>query len=374
MFASGAVVGLSIGGIIVQHFGWRYTFFTIIPIAICLLIVIKRYVNINETKLKDTQKNEQLDKKRLYIAEDQGDTKNLKVFQRIDVKGAILLAVMVTSFLLMLTLIETTSTNQASKSPSYIINHNSGDVIAFTFMFTAIASFILFVIIEKRSRYPLVDFRLLLNKAILPANLIIMIVGLSMFMVFQTIPILVRNPEPVGFGEDAISTGKVQLPFAIILLIFGPTSGLIISKLGSLKPLIAGTVITAISFFGLLMLHYTEFLVSINLAILSTGLSLTSVGAMNVIILSTPRQFSGISLGMSSLMRIVGSAVGPTLAGMYMQTNESLINIDGIIHYFPGATSFNLIFLTAAALSIASVALAIFLRKKVLKMSIPNLA
>src|SRR5918911_3190272 len=32
MFASGAVIGLSIGGIIVQHFGWRMTFLTLIPI------------------------------------------------------------------------------------------------------------------------------------------------------------------------------------------------------------------------------------------------------------------------------------------------------------------------------------------------------
>ena len=75
-----------------------------------------------------------------------------------------------------------------------------------------------------------------------------MIVGMSMFMVFQTIPILVRNPEPIGFGEDAISTGKVQLPFAIILLIFGPTSGFIVSKLGSLKPIISGTFITTLVF------------------------------------------------------------------------------------------------------------------------------
>jgi hypothetical protein len=28
----------------------------------------------------------------------------------------------------------------------------------------------------------------------------ILIVGLSLFLVFQTIPILVRNPPPVGFG------------------------------------------------------------------------------------------------------------------------------------------------------------------------------
>jgi MFS family permease len=195
-----------------------------------------------------------------------------------------------------------------------------------------------------------------------------------MFMVFQTIPILVRNPGPVGFGEDAISTGKVQLPFALILLVFGPTSGYIISKLGSLKPIIFGTFITTAGFIGLLMFHGSELFVSVNLAVLSTGLSLTSVGAMNVIILSTPRQFSGISLGMSSLMRIIGAAIGPALAGMYMQTHQSLLDVNGIFGYFPSATSFNMIFVSAVAFSFASVALAILLRRKVIKMAIPNLA
>jgi MFS family permease len=214
----------------------------------------------------------------------------------------------------------------------------------------------------------------MLNKSILPANLIIMLVGLSMFMVFQTIPILVRNPGPIGFGEDAISTGRVQLPFAIILLVFGPTSGFIVSKLGSLKPIIFGAFITSAAFIGLLLFHSTELLVSTNLALLSAGLSLTSVGAMNVIILSTPRQFTGISLGMSSLMRIIGAAIGPALAGMYMQTNQSLLNIHGIAQYFPSSASFNLIFVSAVGFSIVSIALAILLRQRVMKMAIPNLA
>jgi MFS family permease len=255
---------------------------------------------------------------------------------------------------------------------TYDNDDNNTSIPIVAFLIVGIISLLLFIIIERRSKHPLVDFRLMLNKAILPANLIIMIVGMSMFMVFQTIPILVRNPEPIGFGENAISTGKVQLPFAIILLIFGPTSGFIISKLGSLKPIIAGTIITAIGFFSLLILHSTEFLVSINLAILSTGLSLTSVGAMNVIILSTPKQFSGISLGMSSLMRIVGASIGPALAGMFMQTHQSILNINGVAQYFPSTISFNLIFLSATILSIASIALAILLRQKAIKMAIPN--
>ncbi|MGC2383869.1 MAG: hypothetical protein WA631_12255 [Nitrososphaeraceae archaeon] len=74
----------------------------------------------------------------------------------------------------------------------------------------------------------------------------ILIVGLSLFLVFQTIPILVRNPPPVGFGGDPITTTRVQLPFVLILLVFGPTSGFIISKVGTAKSLILGTVISTV--------------------------------------------------------------------------------------------------------------------------------
>jgi MFS family permease len=38
MFAAGSVIGLSVGGIIIQDYGWRMTFFIIIPIAIILIL------------------------------------------------------------------------------------------------------------------------------------------------------------------------------------------------------------------------------------------------------------------------------------------------------------------------------------------------
>jgi hypothetical protein len=298
-----------------------------------------------------------------------------KASSQIDIKGAITLAITVASFLLVLTLLETSGSNimAANGNDNYPSNAESSALVL-PFLIIGVIAFVFFVIIERKEKYPLVDFKLMLHKSILPANLIIMLVGFSMFMVFQTVPILVRNPEPFGFGGDAISAGKVQLPFAIVLLIFGPTSGFIVSKLGSLKPIIVGTFMTTAGFVGLLMFHSTELSVSANLGILSTGLSLTSVGAMNVIILSTPQQFSGISLGMSSLMRIIGASIGPALAGMYMQTNQTLLNVNGVMNYFPSSVSFNLIFFSAIMASVVSIALAITLRREATKMAIPNLA
>jgi MFS family permease len=378
MFASGAVIGLTVGAIIVQDYGWQNTFFTIIPIAIALLLIIWRFIHVIDSRDEDQgqKRSRILEGNNISKTSNGADNATLsKASNQIDVKGAIALAITVASFLLVLTLLETSGSNieAASGNNNHPSNVNSSAQVL-PFLIIGIVSFVFFVIIERREKYPLVDFKFMLNKSILPANLIIMLVGFSMFMVFQTIPILVRNPEPIGFGEDAISAGKVQLPFAIVLLIFGPTSGFIVSKLGSLKPIIFGTFITTIGFIGLLMFHSTELLVSINLGVLSTGLSLSSVGAINVIILSTPRQFSGISLGMSSLMRIVGASIGPALAGMYMQTNQTLFNVDGIMNYFPSAMSFDLIFLSAVIVSAISIALAIILRQRATKMAIPNLA
>ena len=373
MFASGAVIGLSVGGAIIKHYGWQATFFTIIPIAIALIIVVSRFIRVNEEEVEKERQPEEQELGRLSVETDQKgfESKANKTSNNIgskdrrsvvDIKGAITLAVTVTSFLLVLTYLETGGNGGTS----------TGSLQTIIFLIIGIISLALFILLEKRSTNPLVDFRLLLHKTVLPANLIIMIVGFSMFMVFQTIPILARNPVPLGFGEDAISTGNIQLPFAVILLIFGPTSGFIISKLGSMKPVIAGASITSAGFLGLLMFHSTPISLSANLAILSTGLSLTNVGAMNVTILSTPKQFMGISLGTSMLMRIVGAAVGPALAGMYMQSNQSILRINGIAQYFPSAESYNLIFITATALSILSIAIAIILRRRAIKLAIPN--
>jgi MFS family permease len=97
-----------------------------------------------------------------------------------------------------------------------------------------------------------------------------------------------------------------------------------------------------------------------TLAIIATGLSLTQVGGFNTILESTPRQFSGISLGMTVLLNLIGGAVGPAIAGIYMQTNQVFINGS----FFPSLQSYNLIFLTATLLSLVSVVLVLIIRKR----------
>jgi MFS family permease len=305
MFASGAVLGLLLGGIVIQNYGWQATFLSAIPIAIALFVINSKFnygKQSHEVKRAENPHS---------MAENTPVVISHPKNGNVDVKGAITLAIFITSFLLALTLSQTTGNSSiSSASPS---------LLAYYLIILGAATFALFVIIERREKYPLVDFKLILHKAILPSNMIILVVGFSMFMVFQTIPVLVRNPQPFGFGLDAAEAGYVQLPFAIVLLIFGPTSGFIVAKMGSIRPIIIGLAVTSAAFLGLLAFHTNLLTISVNLAILSTGLSLTNVGAMNVTMLATPLQYTGMSLGTNNLMRIIGSSIGPALAGMYMQ-------------------------------------------------------
>lgn len=374
MFAAGAAVGLSAGALIVENFGWQATFFTIIPIAILLLITIWRFVHIGE--------NQQIEPAPIKYSPERGkesslvpvtnfDEKRRRKLQ-IDIKGAAALAVSITSFLLCLTLIETSSGLSTANDSNVGFMSAYGTIIGSAIV--AVISFVLFLLIEKRESYPLIDLRLLGNKAILPSILIILIVGLSNFMVFQTIPILVRNPEPLGFGADVVDAGTIQLPFALVFLVFGPTSGLIISKLGSLRPVIVGTSIITVSFLGLAIFHDSPTAISINLGVLATGLSFAAIGAMNVIILATPKEYTGISLGIATLVRIIGSAIGPALAAMYMQSSQTVIDIGVLSRSYPSDFAFVMIFSTATVIAAGSIFLSVLLHRRASRMAIPQLS
>jgi fucose permease len=241
-------------------------------------------------------------------------------------------------------------------------NIATGSPQSVSFLFIGSISLALFVIIERRSESPLVSIQLLGNKVILSANIILAITFLTTFAVFQAIPVLVRSPIPLGFGGEATTVASIQVPFMILFLVFATFSGIIISKLGNSKPTILGSLITVIGFFSLFLFHSTAFLVSMNLAIIAVGLSLMRVGGLNIILESTPRQSSGISLGMSALFKMIGSAIGPAIAGIIMQTNQA--SVKGTIGSFPTADSYNLIFLTLALLSVVPVVLAVVILKR----------
>ncbi|HJT48294.1 MAG TPA: MFS transporter [Nitrososphaeraceae archaeon] len=362
MYASGSVIGLVIGGSIIQYYGWHTTFLTVIPISIALLLTIWKYVNVKDHRYDNDDSTT-------------NNKDNVKKIKRapLDIKGAITLGIAIVSILLVFTFLQPQSQHQnpaaSSSSASFIVENSNyhSNTITISFALLGMSSFIGFIMIERRASSPLIDLKLISSKTILLGNMIMLIIGMTMFLVMQTIPVLARSPYPLGFGDSVIEATQIQIPFSIILLIFGPMSGFIISKMGSKTPMIAGTIITTIGFFAIYALHSTQLLVSMDLAIVSVGLSFAAVGVMNIIILASPPRSMGISTGMTSLIRIVGSAIGPAIAGMFMQSQQQILKISGsaaaaaAAGAFPSPAAYNLIFLTATVLSASSIGFAIII-------------
>ncbi|HZC50848.1 MAG TPA: MFS transporter [Nitrososphaeraceae archaeon] len=341
MYSAGSVVGLLAGATIIQGFGWHSTFFSIVPFAAAVTIMIAKFVKENKVQLTvpvNTQEN--MGKKRAAPS--------------IDLKGALALSTTIIAFLMALTLVQTG------------INSETLPQIGVAFVVSAI-SLAVFVIIERRIALPLVDLRLLKDKTLLPSYIILMATGITMFMAYPTIVQLVRSPMPLGFGGDAVDAANVQLPFMIMFLVFASVTPLIINRIGKLNPMIIGALASLIGSLGLLMFHSAEIAVSANLAIIASGLSMTITATWNIVVSSSPKSFIGISVGVGALLLFIGMAIGPALAGVYMESHET---IEGVQGSYPSLGSYNLVYLTSGLLSAVSLGFVLMLKRRAVKKEI----
>jgi MFS family permease len=337
-YSAGSVVGLLIGASIIQNYGWHATFLAIVPFSALVTLMIARFVKENEG-LGQSSKGAK--------AEEESDSNKKRGKFSIDIKGVLALSATITSFLIALTLIQI---GVSSESLPQIVG---------AFITSAI-SLSVFVFIEKRVIPPFFDLRLLRHNILLPAFMLLIATGITMFLIYPTIVQLVRSPEPLGFGGDSVDAANVQLPFMIMFLIFASITPFIINRIGSIKPIIIGGIISLLGALGLLIFHSTEFEVSTNLAIIASGLSLTITSTWNMVVSSSPKEFTGISVGIGALLLFIGMAIGPALAGVYMENHETVQGIEGS---YPSSGSYNLVFLTSGLLSAVSVGFGLALRR-----------
>ena len=356
MFAFGGVLGLMIGGNITHNFGWHMTFLSILPFTIIVTIVIKYFVRIQNKSpvVKEANKLE-LSNEITSLNSDQRHTKFSKVVSNFDIKGTIALAVTIISFILALTLVQSENNESVESGIS---------ISTLLFALSGVSLFI-FILLERKASVPLISLQLIKLKPIFLTNIIILIWGIATFTIFQTIPVLVRTPQPIGFGGSALDVVYLTLPFSIMSLIFGPTSGFIISKIGSFRVIIAGSIIATIGFSSILLLYNNLVWTAVSLAIIGSGLSLLNVGQININTTSTPIKFIGISFGVNTLFRFIGSAIGPAIAGMLMQTNQTplKINYTNNIIYFPSSNSFIEIFFCMSLLVFISLILSAMIKR-----------
>jgi MFS family permease len=341
-YSAGSVVGLLAGATIIQMFGWHSTFLSIVPFATVVTIMIAKFVKENKGQLQ------------MLVSNKENSGKKEQKSPSIDMKGAMALSMTIISFLIALTFAQSG------------INSNTLPQIGIAFIVSAI-SLAIFVLFERRIATPLVDMRLLKDKTLLPSYIIAIATGITMFMAYPAIVQLVRNPVPLGFGGSAVDAANVQLPFMIMFLVFAIITPFIINRIGKLNPIIIGTVISLIGSVGLLIFHSTKPEVSINLAIIASGLSTTITSTWNIIVSSSPKSFVGISVGVGALLLFIGMSIGPALTGVYMENHQT---INGVQGSYPSLGSYNFVYLTSGLLSTVSLGSVLILRSRVAQKTI----
>lgn len=351
-FSGGMVVGLVLGAQIVGELGWRDVFFISAPIAFGLLVIAWRYIGKRSPRdlmAKAAPRMPEPDKE--VVAE--GPEALKKKEKGIDVKGAIALAVSLTSFLLAITFagtIPTTTTEFA------------------VFLAIGIVTLVVFFIVERRSRYPLVNLKLMFGKLMITGNIIFLLAGVLEYLIFQATPTLATAPEPSGFGLPVSASGLIQLPYAAMVIIFGLFAGIYISKKGPLRLLIPGLVIGVASVALLAAFHATFLGTAIALAILGIGFTLVVTAANITMITSNPAHYTGLISSTTTDMRVIGGAIGPIIAGTFMAIFVVPYEIGGEVEYYPSPTAFNIIFIVALLVALAQGVLVLMFRRNAAKL------
>jgi EmrB/QacA subfamily drug resistance transporter len=172
-----------------------------------------------------------------------------------------------------------------------------------------------FVVVELRTRQPLVDMRVLAERPVLATNLTGFLTGMAMFGSFLLVPQFAQMPESsgYGFGMTVTQAGLIMVPSSLMMLIAGPLAGTGGNRFGFRVVLMAGTLFTAASFTVLAVAHDTVVQFIIANMLIGVGISFAFASMANLIVnLVDPREV-GIATGINTIMRTVGGAFGTAI-------------------------------------------------------------
>lgn len=165
---------------------------------------------------------------------------------------------------------------------------------------------------ETRVTDPLVDMRVMRERAVWTTNLTGLLIGFGMFGSFILIPQLVQMPEQTGYGFGATVTqaGVFMLPSALVMLVAGPAAGMLSTRFGSRLPLLMGTLLAAASFVLLAAAHDERWQIYVAGALLGVGIGFSFSSMANLIVEAVPASQTGVATGINTIMRTIGGSLG----------------------------------------------------------------
>jgi EmrB/QacA subfamily drug resistance transporter len=179
---------------------------------------------------------------------------------------------------------------------------------------------VLFVIVEKRVKDPIIHMELFSNKVFAWANTAGFFSSMSFLSVVAFLPLFMQ----LGQGVQATTSGLSTLPLMLGLIVAATVTGRLVTRTGRYKPfmLFGMCMLLIATFLMSQMTHHTTRLdLGWRMALLGVGLgplqSLYGVAIQNAV----PMNRIGVVTSANQFFRQIGSTVGVAIFGTLLTTN-----------------------------------------------------
>src|SRR5208282_291238 len=279
-FAIGAAAGLIIGSEVVQDLGWQYAFHSAFVLSIVLFLIVLKVIRRDVPRAK----------------------------HKVDFLGAGILMSGVTLLLV-----------YATEGPS--LGWLNSEEIAF--LLPGIFLSLFFFYFETRVAEPLIRLDLLRIRNVLVANLVGLVSGIVMFLLFFAIIYYAELPVPFGLSLGIVATGLTLAPATLAMLIIGPFAGRAVARFGPRPMLFTACLAMGTGLTLFIINRATSIDLSIDLVFSLVGIVCVIIPIVNMVSLSVPRDTIGVALGFNTMLRNLGGAVGPVVATAIMASYTS---------------------------------------------------
>ena len=286
IFGMGVVLapalGPSVGGVLVEHFGWRSIFFVVVPLCVAALILGRRF-------LPDTAPG--------GVAAGSGG-------ERLDAPGLALTTVFILSLL-----------------NGMVQLHNAGPgelpTAALALLALAALALVLFIAWQRRTVHPLLNLQLFASRNFAAGGTVAFIYGMALFGSTYLVPVFMQ----LALKLPPSQAGAVLLPAGFVLAATIPLAGRMADRLPIHWLVTSGVLLLALSFALMLTVNLATSLALITLwavvGRIGLGLVLPSLnlGAMRGL------EPASIAQGSSAInfLRQLGGAVGVSLIGIFLE-------------------------------------------------------
>jgi predicted MFS family arabinose efflux permease len=170
-----------------------------------------------------------------------------------------------------------------------------------------------FILVEQRTRAPLVPLHLFANRSITLGVITLMLTFFALYGVLFFLSLYFQNVQ----GLDAVQAGLRLLPLIGVFAITSPYAGRITTRFGARVPITVGLALMTISLIGLIGIDVNSSFWTLcpSLIGIGLGIALVVVASTEAIIANAPVDEAGLAGGLQGISVQLGGVLGSSILG-----------------------------------------------------------